>query len=322
MSEPPVPEAAEPEPMAAGPEASDQTTLEDAGEPDSGPAAAGAGPVTTAEMSAEADEEAVSITREDDGKQGEADTATELVSPANTPLMRLRTTVLEVTKLVRRIPPPAYGVILLAVAIVGISVAVYFVSSGSSKGQSAAAKASAAAPVSGTGKESRTGKSGTDAAATPGPTPSAPTVRVSPVASVTTPKPLKPSNPAQVKSWNAGKAGAALAQVTEDSGSVLMASGSGRYPEALQACTALAGAVKAAEALPPIPDAAMQKLYVKSLDDFKSGATDCMAAITQHPEGLEDVVTDVSHAELNMAISLFDVGTRDLYNATEFLRRQ
>jgi hypothetical protein len=234
--------------------------------------------------------------------------------------MRLRTTVLEVTKPVRRTPPAALGIILLVVALVGISVTVYFVSSGSPpKGQSAAAKAAAAAvtPASGTGK-----KSGTATTAPPGPMTGASTVPVSPVTSVTTPKPLKPSNPAQVRSWNAGKAGAALVQVTDDSGGVLMAAGSGRYPEALQACTALAGAVKAAEALPPIPDAAMQKLYVKSLDDFTSGATDCMAAITQHPEGLEDVVTDVNHAELNKATSLFDVGTRDLYNATEFLRKQ
>jgi hypothetical protein len=41
-----------------------------------------------------------------------------------------------------------------------------------------------------------------------------------------------------------------------------------------------------------------------------------------HPEGLEDVVTDVTHAELNKALLLFDVGTRDLYNATELLRKQ
>jgi hypothetical protein len=269
MSEPPVPEAAEPEPTAAEPEASDAAT-----EPD---------------------------------------------SPANAPLMRLRTTVLELTKPVQRIPPTALGITLLVVALVGISVAVYFVSAGSPKGQSAAAKAPAATatPAPGTGK-----KPGTATTAPPGPTTGASTVPGSPDTSVATPNPLKPSNPAQVNSWNAGKAGAALVQVTEDSGSVLMASGSGRYPEALQACTALAGAIKTAEALPPIPDAAMQKLYVKSLDDFTSGTADCMAAITQHPEGLEDVVTDVSHTELNMAISLFDVGTRDLYNGTEFLRKQ
>jgi hypothetical protein len=218
-----------------------------------------------------------------------------------------RTALIRLAKPFRRIRQPAAMVVLLVVALVGISLAVYFVSSSSPKGQSAA---NLAKPAPGKG----------DTGATPGPMPGAPMIQVSPIASVATPKPLRPSDPAQVKSWNAGKAGAALAQVTEDSGSVLMAYGSGEYPETLQACTALAGAVQKAEALPPIPDVAMQKLYVKSLDDFKSGITGCEAAITQHPEGVEDDVTDVNHAEMNTAISQFSVGTKDLYIATEALR--
>jgi hypothetical protein len=223
----------------------------------------------------------------------------------------LRTALIKLAKPFGRIRQPAVAVVLLVVALVGISLAVYFVTSGSPKGQSAANLGTA---KPGTGKG--------DTGATPGPMPGAPTARLSPLASVAGPKPLKPSNPAKVKSWNVGKGGAALVQVTEDSGNVLMAYGSGEYAETLQACTALAGAMKKAEALPPIPDAAMQKLYVKSLDDFKSGITDCAVAIKQHPEGVEDVVTDVNHPELNKALSLFSVGTKDLYVATESLRKQ
>jgi hypothetical protein len=223
----------------------------------------------------------------------------------------LRAALIKLAKPFRRIRQPAAMVVLLVIALAGISLAAYFVSSGSPKGQPAA-NPGAAKPG--------TGKGGTGA--TPGPMPGAPMIQASSIALVPTPKPLKPSNPAQVRSWNAGKAGAALAQVTGDSGSVLMAYGSGMYPETLQACTALTGAVRKAEALPPIPDAAMQKLYVKSLNDFKSGATKCEAAITQHPEGVEDDVTDVNHAEMNSVISQFSVGTKDLYIATEFLRKQ
>ena len=222
-----------------------------------------------------------------------------------------RTALIKLAKPFGRIRQPAVAVVLLVVALAGISLAAYFVSSGSPKGRSAA---NLGTLKPGTGK----GETG----ATPRSMPGAPTVQVSPVAAVTGPKPLKPSNPAMVKSWNLGKGGAALVRVTEDSGNVLMAYGSGEYAETLQACTALAEAVKNAEALPPIPDAAMQKLYVRSLDNFKSGITDCEAAITQHPKGVENVITDVNHAELNKALSLFSVGTKDLYIATESLRKQ
>jgi hypothetical protein len=224
---------------------------------------------------------------------------------------RTSLTLIKLAKPFRRTRQPATMVVLLIVALVGISLAVYFVSTGSPKGPSNAARASAT-----------TGTPASGRAAPPGPKPGGPTAQLSPIASVAGPKPLKPSDPAKVKSWNAGKGGAALVQVTEDSGDVLMAYGSGEYTETLQACTALAGAVKKAEALPPIPDTAMQKLYVKSLNTFTAGITECEAAITQHPEGVEDVVTDVNHAEINQALSRFSVGTQDLYIATEALRKQ
>ncbi len=218
----------------------------------------------------------------------------------------------------RRIPRAALGVTILVVLLAGISAAVFLVSGGpgSSKGAPAAA-GDTAKPSTGTGQAAAA-----DAGATPGPQPGATTITGTPVAAVTGPKPIKPTDPAKVKSWNIGKGGAALAQVTAYSGNVLMAYGSGLYPQTLQSCLQLAGAVKKAEALPPIPSSAMQKMYVRSLNAFNKGIAECEAAITQHPEGVEDTVTDVNHSQMNKAIAQFSTGTKDLYIATEFLRKQ
>jgi hypothetical protein len=138
---------------------------------------------------------------------------------------------------------------------------------------------------------------------------------------MTGPRPLKPSDPALIKSWNAGSGGTALAQVTTQSGNVLMARNAGQYPEMLRYCNALADAVQSAEGVSPIPDSAMQEIYVTSLNSFKQGASDCTAAITQHAEGIEDTVTNVNHTVLSQAVAEFDLGVRDLYIATDAMRK-
>lgn len=99
-----------------------------------------------------------------------------------------------------------------------------------------------------------------------------------------------------------------------------MAHDNRQYAQMLQACKALSGAVKAAETFSPIPDAAMQKMYVKSLASFKSGAAECMADITQSQDGPEDVVTHVDSSGLQQAISHLSLGVTDLYIATNVLR--
>ena len=66
---------------------------------------------------------------------------------------------------------------------------------------------------------------------------------------------------------------------------------------------------------------ANEQMYVTSLNSFKQGASDCMAAITQHSEGVEDTVTNVNHTVLNQAVSEFDLGVRNLYIATEVMRK-
>lgn len=218
----------------------------------------------------------------------------------------------------RPIPRAALGVSILVLLLAGISVAVFLVSTGS--GAQTGSAAAASTPGATARQASQTGKE--SAAVARGPQPGGTTIRDTPVAAVSGPKPLKPTDPAKVKSWNAGTGGAALAQVTADSGNVLMAYGSGQYTQTLQGCVELAGAVKRAGELPPIPNSSMQKMYVRSLDAFKAGIAECEAAITQHPEGVEDVVTDVNHTEMTKAIAQFSTGTKDLYVATEFLRKQ
>jgi hypothetical protein len=197
---------------------------------------------------------------------------------------------------------------LVIAAVVGVAAIVYFVMPSSHSDRSNA--------NGGTATGGQMGR--------PGPLPGAPSTEGkggSKSAAPNGPKPLKPTDPAQVKSWEAGSGGKALTQVTAQSGSVLMAHAGSQYPEMLQYCNALTTAVQTAEADSPIPDNAMQKMYAKSLTAFKMGAADCVAGITQHPEGVEDTVTSVNHAEINKAVSELSLGMNDLYIATEVLRK-
>jgi hypothetical protein len=187
----------------------------------------------------------------------------------------------------------------IAIALLGTSALGYAVSAGSAAGQSAAATPSPSA--------------------LPGPMPGAPSLHVIPAAAAA-PNMLYPSNATQVKSWDAGNNGTALARITGYSGNVLMAYGSRDYAQMLQACAALAGAVKAAQVLPAIPDTAMQKMYVASLLAFAAGAVACETGITQTENGVEGDVTHVNQAEISSALSQFNVGAKDLYLATEVLR--
>lgn len=253
----------------------------------------------------------------------------------------------------RRSPKP-YGVAVLTLAVIGISVGVYLTLSSSPEGLSPAADISSKV-VSTTPAG---GATATGGLAVPGPMPSAPATHGasathgapathsasathgasathsapathetaakpnSPTKQQNKPQPLTPSHPGQVKSWNAGPAGAALSRVTSDAGTVLMAHGVGQYSQMLQACKALSGSVKAAEALPPIPDAAMQRAYVKSLATFDSGIAECLAGITLHPKGGETTITSLNQADIGQVIKHFDLGMTELYVATESLRKQ
>ena len=211
------------------------------------------------------------------------------------------------------------GLAVGALALAGIAVGIYFAASSSPGGNTADGRNGSVASTSQATSSPVPGASPL-AEGTPGSPAVAPSN--SPSLVPAGPKPLRPSNPARVKSWNAGKGGTVLAQITTTIGTVLMAHGTGQYPQMLQACGTLSGIVQSAEALPPIPDVAMEKTYVQSLAAFKAGIAECRAGITQHFSGVEDVVTTVDQGTIRQAISHFDTGMTDLYIATQALRQQ
>jgi hypothetical protein len=167
---------------------------------------------------------------------------------------------------------------------------------------------------------------------TPGPMPGAPKTpvpasnpvspRVVSVPGATVPTALQPTNPSQVKAWNSGAGGKALAQVTAQSGNALMANSGQEYAQMLLSCKALSSAVGSAQRAAPIQDAAMQKEYAAALSSLKSGAVNCISGIKQVPDGVEDTVVNVDHATLKVAVSDLSAGITALYAATEVLRQQ
>jgi hypothetical protein len=141
-------------------------------------------------------------------------------------------------------------------------------------------------------------------------------------AATAVPKPLQPANKSQVASWNKGSGGTALSAVTAAAGDAMMSRAASAYPEMLLSCRSLAAAVQRADAAPPIPDAAMEGEYALALSAFKRGAADCLAGITQHIEGPEDTLTNVNDALISQASAALGTGLKDLYTATEVLRKQ
>lgn len=224
----------------------------------------------------------------------------------------------------RRIPGHARGVAALTVAVFVVAAIIYAVIPKSPGGQAPVRISPAAERAA--GNRAAAGNSLVEGAGqSPAPQPGAATAGPAgqnPQPAPTSPKPLKPTSPAKIKAWNIGSGGAALALVTTQSGNALMAHSAGQYPEMLGYCTALVSAVRGAEKVTPIPDAAMERMYLKSLSAFKQGATECVRSITQHPEGVEDTVTNVDYAVLDRAVSELNLGIRDLYIATEALRKQ
>ena len=97
---------------------------------------------------------------------------------------------------------------------------------------------------------------------------------------------------------------------------MLQAAGVKQYVPMKMACVRLAAEAAAAQAGPPIPDAAMQRLYAKALADFAQGAADCKAAISERPTGDETIDTRVNPAQLHRSLSLVAAGATDLYRAT------
>jgi hypothetical protein len=208
----------------------------------------------------------------------------------------------EARKPARRIPASALTTTVAGVAVAVIGLGIYFATSGSAGSRTASGHTPSS--VRGVTSSASAASASTPARTQPGP------------------RPIKPTNPAPVESWDAGQGGKALSAITAQSGSVLMAHSAGQYSEMLQSCQALASAVQAARTAPVIPDSAMQAKYAASLTAFGTAGAECTAAITQSTEGVEDTVTNVDQAKISQSISELNVGIADLYAATEVLRKQ
>ena len=212
------------------------------------------------------------------------------------------------------LPPPRHGnrpggwhprlltLVFVAVALGSISVGTYFAAtSGKTGGNSTGIAASGpgqAAPA-GTGSSAGGAASRTGALKPP----------VGPVV-------LKPKNPAHVAAWDKGQGGEALAALSAQIGTVLMAHGADQLIEMRHACVILASDVKTASIRAPIPDTAMQYLYKKALASLAAGAANCEEGISSRLEGDEDNVIHTDPALLNTAISELNIGFHNLYSGT------
>jgi hypothetical protein len=128
--------------------------------------------------------------------------------------------------------------------------------------------------------------------------------------------PLPASEQTQVTAWSDGRGGAALQSVSSGAGDVAQASGLKQYVEMKAACSQLAASVSAAQAAPPIPDAAMQEVYQEALGQLGSAASACQAAISEQPDGDEYVATTENKSALKAAEAALGTAARELFVAT------
>lgn len=218
----------------------------------------------------------------------------------------------------RRVPAPVRHLCLAGVALLIIGAITYLVIPGASgtqaaDGASPAGHAMAPGPMPG----APTHRAATSA--TPPPPGAPPAVRDAPTE---VPTALRPSDPALVETWNSGLGGQALAAVTADSSNALMANAVGQYANMLWYCQALSVAAGNSGSAAPIPDAAMQAKYAAALSLLKLAAGNCTAGIRVVPDGVEDTVTEVNHADVNLAATELSSAMSLLYIGTEVLRRR
>lgn len=123
----------------------------------------------------------------------------------------------------------------------------------------------------------------------------------------------------QVSRWEAGPGGKALGQVTVQMGYALQAAGSRLYPTMKQACASLASEAQTAQTEPPIPDAAMQRMYGRALAMLSQAAASCLSAISVK---IDDESTDihVNRALLGQSLTGLAAGSKTLYKATAEVR--
>jgi hypothetical protein len=119
----------------------------------------------------------------------------------------------------------------------------------------------------------------------------------------------------QILRWDAGSGGKTLAAVSEQMGVAMQSAGLKLYAAMRLACAQLASDVSTAQAGPPIPDYAMQRLYARALAGLSRAAADCYTAISTHVDG-EDVNIHVKGPLLSRSRAEFAAASTKLYRAT------
>lgn len=119
----------------------------------------------------------------------------------------------------------------------------------------------------------------------------------------------------QVLHWKAGPGGRALAAVTAQMGYALQASGARLYFPMKLACARLASDIRTAQTAPPIPDAAMWRMYNGALARLSLAAANCRQAISVRL-GDESTQTHVQNGLLHRSLAELAAGSRTLYTAT------
>ena len=123
----------------------------------------------------------------------------------------------------------------------------------------------------------------------------------------------------QVRLWAAGAGGTALANVDTEMGTAMQSAGIKMYGPMRQACATLASDVSTARTGAPVPDGAMQRLYLRALGGLSQAAANCQAAITVKA-GDETVNVHVNQALLTRTRLEFAAMSERLYRATATLK--
>jgi hypothetical protein len=98
-------------------------------------------------------------------------------------------------------------------------------------------------------------------------------------------------------------------------GYALQAAGARLYQPMKFACAHLASDIRTAQTAPPIPDAAMQRMYGETLAGLSLAAATCQHAISLRP-GDETTETRLHNALLKRSLAGLADGSKTLYTAT------
>jgi hypothetical protein len=199
--------------------------------------------------------------------------------------------------------------VCLVVVVVGVAVAVLSPGGG---GQAGSVAGLANSPVAGGTPSARPTRGHESAAGQK--TTAPPVVAGAGLAKTALESPLKLKR--QMLAWRAGPGEAALSAVTAQMGYAMQAAAVKLYPSMKLTCVKLASDIRTAQAAPPIPDAAMQRLYIRALAGLSNAAADCHHAISTDASGDETLDIHLNKALFSRARAEFTTASKRIYNAT------